>query len=88
MFLEMFINGSGNFVDEGEVPQIDSPLPVFIMFDSRFLSPFSLKETFLYHLGLTMRWSSGPRGGIQIVAQTVNKAWISALHRSAPKYKS
>lgn len=55
MFLEMFINGSGNFVDEGEVPQIDSLLPVFIMFDSGFLSPFSLKETFLYHLGLTMR---------------------------------
>lgn len=76
MFLEMFINGNGNFVDEGEVSQIDSPLPVFIMFDSGFPSPCSLKETFLYHLGLTMRWSSGPRGGIQIVAQTVNKPWI------------
>lgn len=58
MFLEMFINGNGNFVDEGEVPQIDSLLPVFIMFDSGFPSPFSLKGTFLYHLGLT--W-----GGVQ-----------------------
>lgn len=36
MFLEMFINGNGNFVDEGEVSQIDSPLPVFIMFDLGF----------------------------------------------------
>jgi hypothetical protein len=26
MFLEMFINGNGNFVDEGKVPQIDSTL--------------------------------------------------------------
>lgn len=76
MLLEMFINGNGNCVDEGEVPQTESPLPVFIMLVSGFPSPSSLKGTLLYHWGLTMRWSSGPRGGIQIVAQTVNKAWI------------
>lgn len=52
MFLEMFINGNGSFVDEGEVPQIDSPLPVFIIFDSRFPPPSSLKGTFFYYLGL------------------------------------
>lgn len=54
MFLEMFINGNGNFVDENEVLQIDCPLPVFIIFDSRFPPPSSLKGTFLCHLGLTM----------------------------------
>lgn len=48
MFLEMLINGNGELCGlGGKVPQSDSLVPVFIIFDSRFeiLSPVLPKIT-------------------------------------------